>query len=159
VGVTDIFVPEDLEFMGTTAAELRHFSSRLVPLMAHDRAGFGGAVLTVGITTLCCLWCAIPSRSLWEANPHRRRSVVDGRDRHTRNGRLHRHMASHAGTCSRRFVDRGSLPDDSGIGTGAEPKFPTSPASPFDMTSNLRQTTPPVTYMSHRGHGDHPPAL
>jgi hypothetical protein len=124
VGVTDIFVPEDLEFMGTTAAELRHFSSRLVPLMAHDRAGFGGAVLTVGITTLCCLWCAIPSRSLWEANPHRRRSVVDGRDRHTRNGRLHRHMASHAGTCSRRFVDRGSLPDDSGIGTGAEPKVP-----------------------------------
>ena len=35
--------------------------------MAHDRAGFGGAVLSVGMTTLCCLWCAIPSRSLWEA--------------------------------------------------------------------------------------------
>jgi hypothetical protein len=67
VGITDIFVPEDLEFMGTTAAELRHLSDRLVPLMAHDRAGFGGAVLTMGITTLCCLWCAPPSRSLWEA--------------------------------------------------------------------------------------------
>jgi len=67
VGITDIFVPEDLEFMGITTAELRHFSSRLVPLMAHDRAGFGGAVLTMGITTLCCLWCATPSRSLWEA--------------------------------------------------------------------------------------------
>lgn len=50
--------------MGITAAELRHFSTRLVPLMAHDRARFGGAVLTMGITTL---WCATPSRSLWEA--------------------------------------------------------------------------------------------
>jgi hypothetical protein len=67
VGITDVFVPEDLEFMGTTAAELRHFSNRLVPLMAHDRAEFGGAVLTMGITTFACLWCATPSRSLWEA--------------------------------------------------------------------------------------------
>jgi hypothetical protein len=37
---------------------------RLVPLMAHDRAGFGGGVLTMGLTTLLSPWCAPPSRHL-----------------------------------------------------------------------------------------------
>ena len=64
VGVTDTFVPEDLEFMGISAGELSDMNPRLVPLMAHDRAGFGGGVLTMGLTTLLCLWCARPSRHL-----------------------------------------------------------------------------------------------
>ena len=38
----------------------------MVPLLAHDRAGFGGGVLT-GLTTLLCLWCARPSRHLHQA--------------------------------------------------------------------------------------------
>lgn len=64
VGVTSIFVPQDLAFMGLTVAELDAVNPRLVPLLAHDRAGFGGAVANTGLLSLCCLWCAPPSRSL-----------------------------------------------------------------------------------------------
>ncbi len=66
VGMTRVFVPQDLEFMGLQAAELQAISSRLVPLIAHDRAGFGGAICTTGITVFFCVWCAQPSRSLWQ---------------------------------------------------------------------------------------------
>jgi hypothetical protein len=67
VGVGDTFVPEDLDFIGLSAAELRDVNPRLVPLLAHDRAGFGGGVLTMGLTTMLCLWCARPSRHLHQA--------------------------------------------------------------------------------------------
>lgn len=67
VGVGDTFVSEDLEFMQLTAAQLRAIDTRLVPLLAHDRAGFGGGVLTLGLTTALCLWCSRPSRHLHQA--------------------------------------------------------------------------------------------
>lgn len=67
VGVGDTFVPEDLDFIGLSAAELRAANPRLVPLLAHDRAGFGGGVVTMGLTTMLCLWCARPSRHLHQA--------------------------------------------------------------------------------------------
>lgn len=67
VGVTDTFVPTDLEFIGMSAAQIRNINPRLVPLLAHDRAGFGGGVLTMGLTTALCLWCARPSRHLHQA--------------------------------------------------------------------------------------------
>ncbi|MFN2506735.1 MAG: hypothetical protein ABR540_21395 [Acidimicrobiales bacterium] len=67
VGVGDTFVPEDLEFIGLSADELRAANPRLVPLLAHDRAGFGGGVVTMGLTTMLCLWCARPSRHLHQA--------------------------------------------------------------------------------------------
>lgn len=67
VGIGDTFVPEDLEFMGLTAAELRAINPRLVPLLAHDRAGFGGGVFTLGLTTALCLWCGRPARNLHQA--------------------------------------------------------------------------------------------
>lgn len=66
VGMTWVFVPQDLEFMGVQPAELQSVSSRLIPLIAHDRAGFGGAICTTGITVLFCVWCARPSTSLWQ---------------------------------------------------------------------------------------------
>jgi hypothetical protein len=66
IGVTDVFVPEDLGFMGVTVDQLRAVSPRLVPLIAHDRAGFGGAVFTTGLTTLGCVWYARMTRALWE---------------------------------------------------------------------------------------------
>jgi hypothetical protein len=66
VGLTDIFVPQDLAFMRVTAGELEAVNPRLVPLIAHDRVGFGGAVVTTGLTALGCLWCAPMSRALWE---------------------------------------------------------------------------------------------
>jgi hypothetical protein len=67
IGVGDTFVPEDLDFIGVDADRLAALNPRLVPLLAHDRAGFGGGVVTLGLTTLLCLWCARPSRHLHQA--------------------------------------------------------------------------------------------
>ena len=36
-------------------------------MLAHDRAGFGGGVVTLGLTTALCLWCSRPSRNLHQA--------------------------------------------------------------------------------------------
>lgn len=67
VGMTSVFVPEDLMFMDVTVGDLNAASPRLVPLIAHDRAGFGGALATTGIIVLFCVWCSAPSRNLWQA--------------------------------------------------------------------------------------------
>jgi dihydroorotate dehydrogenase len=57
IGMTTVFVPEDLEFMRTSAAELLGAHPQLVPLVAHDRATFGGMLIACGIATLLpALW-------------------------------------------------------------------------------------------------------
>jgi hypothetical protein len=57
IGVTHVFVHEDLDFMQTTAAELIAANPRLVPLVAHDRATMGGMLLASGwILLLPALW-------------------------------------------------------------------------------------------------------
>jgi len=69
-GVTTVFVHDDLEFMQTTRAALVQANSRLVPLVAHDRASFGGMLMSTGVTVLLAslwgwqrgrrwLWCAL----------------------------------------------------------------------------------------------------
>jgi hypothetical protein len=56
-GVTTVFVADDLEFMQTTRAALVQANSRLVPLVAHDRASFGGMLMSTGVTVLLAsLW-------------------------------------------------------------------------------------------------------
>lgn len=40
-----MFVPTDLAFLGTDSHTLRSTDSDLLPFIAHDRAGFGGALL------------------------------------------------------------------------------------------------------------------
>lgn len=67
VGVTDIFVPQDLSYMNLDRAALDEINPRLVPLMAHDRAGFGGANATLGLFALVAVRCEGLTRSLWEA--------------------------------------------------------------------------------------------
>jgi len=67
VGVTRVFVPEDLQYMGLTAEQLQAINPHLVPLIAHDRAGFGGGLCCCGVTMGFCIWCGRPSRSLWQA--------------------------------------------------------------------------------------------
>jgi dihydroorotate dehydrogenase len=57
IGITDVFVHEDLEFMHTTAETLMLANPRLVPLIAHDRATFGGMLLASGwVFLLPALW-------------------------------------------------------------------------------------------------------
>ncbi len=57
IGVTHVFVPEDLEFMRTTAETLASANPRLVPLVAHDRATLGGMLLASGwVFLLPALW-------------------------------------------------------------------------------------------------------
>lgn len=67
VGATRVFVPQDLKYLGVSPADLQAINERLIPLIAHDRAAFGGALMTCGIVWVCCVWCGTPSRSLWEA--------------------------------------------------------------------------------------------
>lgn len=67
VGMTTVFVPQDLEFMRLEAADLEAANPHLVPLIAHDRAGFGGGVCCCGLTMFFCILCGAPSRSLWQA--------------------------------------------------------------------------------------------
>lgn len=67
IGVTDVFVHEDLEFMRTTADALAAANPRLVPLVAHDRATLGGMLLASGwVFLLPALWgFRRGSRWLW----------------------------------------------------------------------------------------------
>jgi hypothetical protein len=46
--------------------ELRAINPRLVPLIAHDRAGFGGGLCSAGVAMYFCVWCGRPSKSLWQ---------------------------------------------------------------------------------------------
>lgn len=56
-GMTTVFVSQDLEFMNTTRDALLSANPRLVPLVAHDRASFGGMLLATGLTVLLtALW-------------------------------------------------------------------------------------------------------
>jgi hypothetical protein len=57
VGISHVFVHEDLEFMHTTAEHLFEAHPRLVPLVAHDRATFGGMLISCGVCVfLSSLW-------------------------------------------------------------------------------------------------------
>lgn len=67
IGATTVFVPQDLAFIGADAAALERFHAGLVPLIAHDRAGFGTAVVAGGILIAAAGWFARPARSLWQA--------------------------------------------------------------------------------------------
>ncbi|MDQ6883611.1 MAG: hypothetical protein M3077_05140 [Candidatus Dormibacteraeota bacterium] len=57
VGVTRVFVFSDLQFLGATSAVLSRANPHLLPLIAHDRAGFGGALASDGVAVLLlALW-------------------------------------------------------------------------------------------------------
>jgi hypothetical protein len=64
VGITKVFVPQDLEYLCASPEMLKAINERLLPLIAHDRAGFGGALLADAL--------AILAASLWGLNQGRR---------------------------------------------------------------------------------------
>jgi hypothetical protein len=67
VGMTSVFVETDLSFMGLNREQLNAINPRLIPLIAHDRAGFGGATATAGLLTFATVWWGTACRSLWQA--------------------------------------------------------------------------------------------
>ena len=67
IGMTRVFVPQDLAFMGLSADELRTLNANLIPLIAHDRAGFGGGLISAGIAMGLAVWCGKPGTALWQA--------------------------------------------------------------------------------------------
>jgi hypothetical protein len=67
LGTIVVFVPQDLIYIGFDRAALDALNTRLVPLIAHDRSGFGGGLLTVGVLVIGCVRFGRWSRSLWEA--------------------------------------------------------------------------------------------
>ncbi len=57
LGGTHVFVNSDLAYLGTTLDSLSVLHANLVPLVAHDRATFGGMLLSSGIAVLIvALW-------------------------------------------------------------------------------------------------------
>jgi hypothetical protein len=56
LGMVTVFVPQDLEFMQTTTAGLQSINKHLVSFMAHDRTGFGGALIAIGVVTCTAVW-------------------------------------------------------------------------------------------------------
>jgi hypothetical protein len=67
IGSFVVFVPQDLTFLGLDRQALDAINPRLVPVIAHDRSGFGGGLATVGLLVLGCVWFGRPSRALWQA--------------------------------------------------------------------------------------------
>lgn len=66
VGMTFVFVPQDVAFIGIQPDKLRAITPLLVPVLAHDRAGFGGGLLSVGLILTMIVRHARLSRSLVE---------------------------------------------------------------------------------------------
>ncbi|KAA0547370.1 dihydroorotate dehydrogenase [Bacillus sp. BGMRC 2118] len=57
LGTTSVFVPTDLLYICLSPEMMNEFNNRLIPLIAHDRAGFGSALLSVGLLVLTLsLW-------------------------------------------------------------------------------------------------------
>jgi hypothetical protein len=67
VGMTTVFVPQDLEFIGMTRDGIGAINPQLIPLIAHDRAGFGGALVSFAVAMFACLRYGRASPALWQA--------------------------------------------------------------------------------------------
>jgi hypothetical protein len=65
-GMTTVFVPSDLRFIGLSVESLRKISPMLIPVISHDRAEFGGALCSIGRLLLFMARCAELNRSLVE---------------------------------------------------------------------------------------------
>ncbi|WP_108670643.1 dihydroorotate dehydrogenase [Peribacillus acanthi] len=57
IGMTYIFIPTDLLYLCMSAEQISFLNDRLIPVIAHDRAGFGSALISVGLLVLMIsLW-------------------------------------------------------------------------------------------------------
>lgn len=67
LGSTVVFVPQDITYFAYTREQLNAINPHLIPLIAHDRAGFGGGLASCGIAVLLIAWKALPTLALWQA--------------------------------------------------------------------------------------------
>lgn len=65
VGASTVFVPQDLAFIGANVPDIAAIDRGLVPLIAHDRAGFGGGLLSTGVAALGVSLFGRPSAARW----------------------------------------------------------------------------------------------
>jgi|GEM_PF-163793 len=65
VGITRVFVPSDLVYLSLTTEQLDAINPRLIPLIAHDRAGFGGALLADAAVLLATALWGIQQGARW----------------------------------------------------------------------------------------------
>lgn len=57
IGVSNVFVSTDIQYICMPPGMLESFNQNLIPVLAHDRAGFGSALLSVGLLVLTLsLW-------------------------------------------------------------------------------------------------------
>lgn len=57
IGATSVFVDTDLQYICMTPEQMNALNEKLIPVIAHDRAGFGSALLSVGLLVLTlALW-------------------------------------------------------------------------------------------------------
>lgn len=66
IAMNQVFVPQDLTYMDMCPNRLADFNPKLIPLIAHDRAGFGGAVCCNGLILLGIVRHGKPSVSMWQ---------------------------------------------------------------------------------------------
>ncbi|RAP73448.1 hypothetical protein [Paenibacillus montanisoli] len=64
-GVTTVFVPQDLAFIGLTSDQIAAINPKLIPLIAHDRAGFGGALFSDALALLTMALWGIQQGERW----------------------------------------------------------------------------------------------
>ena len=65
-GMTTVFVPSDLRFIGLDRHTLSLISPTLIPVISHDRAGFGGGLCSIGSLLLFMARCAELNRNFVE---------------------------------------------------------------------------------------------
>ncbi|GIO25439.1 dihydroorotate dehydrogenase [Ornithinibacillus bavariensis] len=65
IGVTSIFVSTDLAYICMPKEMLQEFNENLLPVLAHDRAGFGSALLSVGLLVLTMSLWGVQQGNRW----------------------------------------------------------------------------------------------
>ena len=106
IGTFVVFVPQDLVYLGLDRATLDNIDPLLVPLIAHDRAGFGGGLATAGLTVLARGLVRAPEPCAVGGAADRRGRRVRRRDRRPRADRLSRPVACRTGYRRRPHVHR-----------------------------------------------------
>jgi dihydroorotate dehydrogenase len=65
LGSTQVFVAEDLAYLAMTREQIMAINPRLVAVVAHDRATFGGMLMTSGAIVLFCAMWGFERRRAW----------------------------------------------------------------------------------------------